>query len=416
MSAGTLVFVSTRFLFPVDSGGKIRTTQILRGLKGGRFRVHLLSPATPELVEQYGAELDSVCDRFSSWPQPQRGRLFHFSRLRHALHELPVPIRTDCSDAGVDLVARAAGAPADVIVFDFLHATVLMPQSLEVPSVMFTHNVEAEIFARHLSNARTLWSRALWRSQYAKMRRFEARALARYDVVVAVSERDARAFTKDYGVDSTFVIPTGVDLEFFGYSAPTRDDEIVFCGSMDWLPNQDAIRYFLDEIWERIARQVPSARFTIVGRAPPAALVSEVTRRGLPWRFTGFVDDVRPHMQGSAVSVIPMRIAGGTRLKVYEAMAMGSPLVSTSIGVEGLPVQHDQHYLKADDAASFADAVVALLRDRARRTQLAERARQYVDSNFSYRVAARAFEDACFRALSRRHGPSASRDAAAVAR
>lgn len=415
MSVRTLVFVSTRFLFPVDSGGKIRTTQILRGLKGGQFRVHLLSPATPELVAKHAAELDSVCDRFDWWPQPQRGRVFHFARLRHALHDLPIPIRTDCSDAGMALVARAAAAPADVIVFDFLHATVLMPQSLAVPSVMFTHNVEAEIFARHLANARTVWSRALWSSQYAKMRRFEAGALARYDVVVAVSERDARAFAKDCKVASTFVIPTGVDLEFFDYSDPTRDDEIVFCGSMDWLPNQDAIRFFLDEIWERIARQVPGARFTIVGRAPPAALVSDVARRGLPWRFTGFVDDVRPHLQGSAVSVIPMRIAGGTRLKVYEAMAMGSPVVSTSIGVEGLPVQHDQHYSKADDAAGFADAVVALLRDRGRRTQLARNARQYVDSNFSHRVAARAFEEACFRALSRRHAPAQMRDAAAIA-
>jgi polysaccharide biosynthesis protein PslH len=400
--AGTLVFVSTRFLFPVDSGGKIRTTQILRGMKGGRFRLRLLSPATPELVRKYAAELNEVCDEFQWWPQPARGKLHHFTRLRHVLHQLPIPVRTDCNEQGAELIAAALRDRPAVSVFDFLHATVLMPQALQVPSVMFTHNVEAEIFARHLSTAKAPWLRALWTNQYAKMKRFEAEALSRFDVVVAVSDRDARAFAKDYGAQHSFVIPTGVDLEFFGYREPSRDEEVVFCGSMDWLPNQDAVRFFLDEIWPRVAQEVPAARFTVVGRAPPQSLVAEAQRRGLAWRFTGFVDDVRPYVQGAAVSVIPMRIAGGTRLKVYEAMAMGSPVVSTAIGVEGLPLQADTHYLNADDAASFASAIVALLRDRERRARISRSARQYVDSNFSYKVAARAFEDACLLAMQRR--------------
>jgi glycosyltransferase involved in cell wall biosynthesis len=400
----TLLFVSTRFLFPVDSGGKIRTTQILRGMKGGRFRIRLLSPATPELVERHGEQLDSVCDELIWWHQAERGRVFHFARLRHALGELPIPIRTDWSREAVATIQRELDGAPTVTVFDFLHAAVLAPPRIACASVLFTHNVEAEIFARHARVAKNFAIRALWNSQHAKMQRFERRALSRFDVVVAVSDRDAQAFAKSYGHADAFVIPTGVDLDFFSYRPPERDRDVVFCGSMDWLANQEAMSYFMSEVWQRIVSEVPDARMTVVGRAPPRNLVAEAERRGLAWTFSGFVDDVRPHMHGAAVSVIPLRVGGGTRLKVFEAMAMGSPVVSTAIGVEGLDLLPGRHYLCADDASSFAGAVVSLLRDKSRRHAIATDARRYVEEHFSYRVAASVFEQACDLAISKQSG------------
>ncbi|HKU15949.1 MAG TPA: glycosyltransferase [Steroidobacteraceae bacterium] len=410
-----LLFVSTRFLFPVDSGGKIRTTQILRGMKGGRFRIRLVSPATAELVERYRAELDEVCDEFVWWPQAERGRVFHFARLRHVLGSLPIPVRTDRSRAAIATVGRELARSPAVAVFDFLHAAVLAPVQLDCPAVMFTHNVEAEIFARHQRVAKNFATRALWQNQHAKMERFERASLARFDVVVAVSDRDAQMFAKSYGHAGSFVIPTGVDLDFFSFRAPERDRDVVFCGSMDWLANQEAMSYFMDEVWQRIVAAVPDARMTVVGRAPPRNLTAEAARRGLAWTFSGFVDDVRPHMHGAAVSVIPLRVGGGTRLKVFEAMAMGSPVVSTSIGVEGLELEPGRHYLRADDAGSFADAVIALLRDRPRRTAIANEARRYVEERFSYRVAAAAFEQACELAIRRATGRQPDRIATGAA-
>lgn len=397
----TLLFVSTRFLFPVDSGGKIRTTQILRGMKGGRFRIRLVSPATAELLERYRAELNEVCDEFVWWHQGERGRVFHFARLRHVLGPLPIPVRTDRSAAAIATVERELRAAPAVAVFDFLHAAVLAPEQLDCPSVMFTHNVETEIFARHLRVAKGFALRTLWRNQHAKMDRFERRSLSRFDVVVAVSDRDAQAFAKSYGHAGSFVIPTGVDLDFFSFRTPERDNDIVFIGSMDWLANQEAMTYFMEEVWQHIVAEVPEARMTVVGRAPPKSLTAEAARRGIAWTFSGFVDDVRPYVHGAAVSVIPLRVGGGTRLKVFEAMAMGSPVVSTSIGVEGLELEAGRHYLCADDARSFAAAVVALLRDRERRTTIATEARNYVEERFSFRVAAAVFEQACELAIRR---------------
>jgi len=398
----TLFFVSTRFLFPVDSGGKIRTTQVLRGLKGGAFRVVLASPATRQDKSVFATEIDSVCDEFISWPQPARGPLFKLTRMRHLLGALPIPVRTDRHDQGIALVKRYLDEEPAVAVFDFAHAGVLMPENLSCASVMFTHNVEAEIFRRHKDVASNPVFRLIWANQYRKMHEFEKRTLQRFDVVVAVAERDSQQFSRDYGIGDSFVIPTGVDLDFFEYAKPERGHDIVFCGSMDWMANQEGVSYFMDNVWDRVIERVPDARMTVVGRAPPDKLVEAAARRKLNWTFTGFVDDVRPFIQGAAVNVIPLRVGGGTRLKVYEAMAMGSPVVATSIGVEGLPVEAGVHYLKADDAPSFADAVVALIENDQQRETLSREGRNFVEENFCYTVAARAFEDSCKLAIKRR--------------
>lgn len=400
-SPTTLLFVSPRFLFPVDSGGKIRTTQVLRGMKGGQFRIKLMSPATPELAARHRADLAQVCDEFEFWPAPPDGWRGTLNRAWHLLDPLPMPVRVDRSDAAAVAVARALETRPDVVVFDFLHAAVLAPPRLDTPSVVFTHNVEAQIFARHLDVARSGWMRAIWRNQLRKMRAYEAQTLARFDVVVAVSAEDSRMFERDYGVRNAHVIPTGVDLDFFRHTPPSRDTDVVFCGSMDWLANQGAMRYFMDEVWEAIVIRVPNATMTVVGRAPPAALVAEATRRGLRWRFTGFVDDVRPIVGGAAVSVVPLQVGGGTRLKVFESMAMGPVVVSTTIGVEGLPVESGLNCIVADDASVLAEAVVALIGDRERRLAMSRAARHFVEEKCGYVVAARSFESACLDALSR---------------
>ena len=397
----TLVFVSTRFLFPVDSGGKIRTTQVLRGLKGGKYRVVLASPVAEADRMMFSSEIGEVCDEYRWWPEPARGPLFDYTRMWHLPGALPIPVRTDRHPEGVSLVRQLVDREPDIAVFDFVHAAVLAPQSIGCASLLFTHNVEAEIFRRHRDVATNPIHRVIWRNQYQKMYDFEKSVMRRFDVVVAVAERDKQQFVRDYGIREPYVIPTGVDLDFFTYAPPVRDRDIVFIGSMDWMANQEGIAYFMDKVWEKIVSTVPNARMTVVGRSPPDKLVQEAKRRGLNWEFTGFVDDVRPHVHGAAVSVIPLNVGGGTRLKAYEAMSMGSPIVSTSIGMEGLPAKAGRHYLRADDADMFAASVVTLLQDRGRRMTMADDARKFVEQKFSYTVAAKAFEEACDLAVSR---------------
>ena len=275
----TLLFVSTRFLFPVDSGGKIRTTQILKGLKGGRFRIVLVSPATEKSVNQYRSDIDAICDEFEWWPEPRRTRAFSVTRMRFLASGLPIPVRTDRHRGARSLIGKQLSQKPDVAVFDFAHAGVLSPdRGLECPSVMFTHNVEAEIFHRHRDVASNPVFKVIWANQYRKMLKFERDTLRSFDVVVAVAERDAEFFRTKYGVANVAVIPTGGDLDFFSYDEPSRSKDVVFLGSMDWLANQEAVGFFMDKVWQGVVDRVPDARMTVVGRAPPEYLIKESRR------------------------------------------------------------------------------------------------------------------------------------------
>ena len=404
-----LAFVSPVFLFPADAGGKIRTGNILRGLLGGAFELTLVSPATTAQQRDWHAELDGVCDRFVAWqPEAPRARWRRVWSLWST--PLPVNVVADRTRAAIDAVAQLLCSERfDVVVFDFVHAAVLRPPGLDAATVCFTHNVESEIFARHAQQASRWLMRRVWQAQYHKMRRYEAAALAGFTRVIAVSQRDAEAFAAQLGVAGAVAIPTGVDLDHFGWREPAALNAgvptVVFTGSMDWEANLDGVAFFLDQVWPAVRAQAPRAEFVVVGRRPPPWLV-ERARQQPGLRVTGFVDDVRPHVQAAHVFVIPLRVGGGTRIKAYEAMAMGCPVVSTSIGIEGLDIEADTHYLRRDDPAGLAEAVVALLVDAPRRAALSRRARDCVESRWGHRVAAAAFERICLDAMA--DGPASA--------
>jgi polysaccharide biosynthesis protein PslH len=402
-----LLFVSPQFLFPADAGGKIRTTGILRRLKGGFFDITLASPAAPGESQRFAPDIAQICDRFVAWPggRAKEGPLAPLMRFAALFGPLPVSVASDRSEDGKAVVATLLGEGFDVVVADFVHSAVLF----DAPprrSVLFTHNIEAEIFARHVRHAGNIVRRAVWRGQRRKMAAFEARWLPVFDKVIAVSERDLAFFVENYGVRGGEAIPTGVDFDYFAFDPglvppKVRDSggELVFTGSMDWPANIDAMRYCMDSIWPIIAKARSLARLTVVGRNPPPDLVAEAKRRGFNWRFTGLVEDIRPFVRAANVYIVPLRVGGGTRIKIYEAMAMRRPVVSTSIGVEGLPLEAGRHYRRADQPADFAAAVLDLLDRPEKGSDLAEEAYIFILKRFSNRRVAAQFEEICRRVM-----------------
>jgi glycosyltransferase involved in cell wall biosynthesis len=386
----------------MDQGGKIRTGNILRGMKGGAFEVTLVSPAPPDHM-RYAAEVASVSDRFESWPEAPRSRV---RRVMALASRLPVAAATDRSVTGSAVVRQALAERPDVVVVDFPHADVLMPAAVAPVSVMFTHNVEAEIFERHAGRERGIW-RLVWADQSRKMVRLEQDSLRRYDAVVAVSARDRDALASRYGLPVVEAVDTGVDLDFFATSAAEPDPGadggvLVFVATMSWAANVEGIHFLLDDVWPALVAARPKLRAVIIGRNPPASLAEKIRMRGLAVTLTGFVDDIRPFVAGANVYVIPLFVGSGTRIKAFEAMAMGRSVVSTTLGVEGLDVTDGAEYLRADDAAEFAGSILRLLNDAELRTRMAGAARALMEARFSWSRVAQQFEAICLRAMSRR--------------
>ena len=303
------------------------------------------------------------------------------------------------SDLGRRLAALLQ-EPFDLIVCDFLFPVVNLPRTLPCTAVIFTHNVESEIWRRHAETQTSSLGRLLYGVQYRRMRRYEARALARFDGVLAVSDADRQTFARIYPDairEPAYVVPTGVDTGFFSPTdpaSPATSREIVFTGSMDWLPNEDSMIYFCRQVLPLIRAQEPDVRLSIVGRAPTPAVAKLAGTYGDAVRVTGRVDDVRPYIADAGVYVVPLRIGGGTRLKIFEAMAMGKAVVSTGVGAEGLPVEDGRHLILADDPNTFARAVVRLLRDVHRRRALEGAARALVIEKYDWSSVAGDLENA----------------------
>ncbi len=397
MTRPRLLFISPRFLFPLDQGGKIRTTGILRAMRGGAFEIVLASPAPPGW-QAHRQAIDSVCDRFVSWPEPRPGRL---GRVLAVAGSQPVSVASDRSAAGSAVVAAELALNPDLLVVDFPHADVLLPRVIGVRSLLFTHNVEAEILERHAAVATGPWKR-VWQREAAKMRDFESRVVRRHDTVVAVSARDGRALSQRFGAADVAVIDTGVDLDFYAFHPPApQASSVVFSGAMDSRSNIDGIGFLMDEVWPHVIAARPDARMRVVGRNPPAALVAKARQLGLAWEFTGFVDDIRPHVLAGDVAVIPLRVGSGTRLKAFEAMALGRPVVSTTLGMEGLDVQPGRHFLAAESGPDFAAAIVRLLAEPGLRRDLAAAARRELEARFSWTQVGRQFEAICVRTQAR---------------
>ena len=392
-----ILWVTVDGLWPLDSGARLRSFHIIAELA----RRHRLTLLTARGAGDDPAELAArlrECEEVKSVPYaiPKQGSArFVLALLRSWLSPLPVDIRKCRVPALVKEVSRriAAGS-VDVCVVDFLRSTLNAPLDGPAPVILFAHNVEHMIWKRMSRVEPRMWRRALLELEYRKMRRYEAQACARAKLTVAVSDVDRARLAAEAPTAVVRAIPTGVDASYFRPNGTReRATELVFTGSLDWYPNEDAVLHFVDAILPRIRREVPDASLTVAGRNPTSRLRARAAAAGV--RVTGTVDDVRPFVHEAAVFVVPLRVGGGTRLKIFEALAMRKAVVSTTVGAEGLPLTPGEHFLQADDPGDFANHVIGLLRAPERRRALGATGRRLVEERYSWAQVAREFEARC---------------------
>jgi glycosyltransferase involved in cell wall biosynthesis len=408
-----ILWLKTELLHPVDKGGKIRTYQMLKELRRDHHITYLtLDDGTAASDAKVRAT--EYCHEVACVPHHTQKKFsagFYVELGTNLVSHLPYYVKKyESSQMRHEIVSRLKDGKFDIVVCDFLNPAVNLPDELQTPSLIFQHNVESMIWRRHYEVQSNPVKKAYLYGQWKKSVSFERTTCRRFDFVAAVSREDATTFEREFGVSSVDDVPTGVDTEFFKPSSRVAAEpfNLVFTGSMDWLPNDDAIQFFSNEVLPLIRKEVPEVTVTVVGRNPLPALV-DLGKRDPAFRVAGRVDDVRPYMEQAAVYIVPIRVGGGTRLKIFEAMAMEKPIVSTTIGAEGLPLTAGQELLIADTAEAFANAVIRLIRNPKEARMLGANAAELVRREFGWRGVADKFGQLCEEAVTRfqaRHASS----------
>ncbi len=374
-----VLFVCPFVPWPLNSGGRIRTFNLLEAL-GKRAAIDLLLVREPGPIEEARAALEPLVERVDfferaapsavmRWSRPKLERWFHSPDLRASL---------------AAAIRGAAGhAPYDVVHLDELLLARTLPVGSKVPVVQHHHKIDTvlyDLLSTHQGPARHF---DLW-----KLRQLERDAARRVRHHLVCSEEDAAILRRRYPDLDLGVVPSGFDPKHFAPrpdAMPRERDLLVFVGSMSYGPNVDAVVHFATEVLPRIRVRRPAVRLEIVG-LDPSPEVSRLAGEGV--RVVGAVPDVRPYFERASAVVVPLRIGGGTRLKIVEALALGSPLVSTPVGAEGLGLEHGRDLLLAQQPAAFAQATLQLLERPEWARDLGNRGRQAVEGRFRWDVLA----------------------------
>jgi sugar transferase (PEP-CTERM/EpsH1 system associated) len=386
-----IAFVTARPPYPPDSGGRIRTFQLLREVCGVH-EVTLITASEKRADELALAALETVIPRLNVRavriaPETPLGRLGR--AVRNPVDSLPYTwarYRHPRFIAHVQDALREGRY--DVIHCDHVQVAHAFAGLATAPRVLNAHNVESQLIRRIAAEARPWWRRMAIGWQASKVLEAERRAYRLFDRCLAVSTVDAAEIERLVPGTAVSIVPNGVDLSRFtpcvGQGTPHL---MAFTGAMDWLPNVDGVRFFVREILPRIRQHDAEAQLSVVGSNPSDSLMRELA--GATVRFTGTVEDVRPYLAQARLVVVPLRAGGGTRLKILEAWALGKPVVSTTIGAEGLPAEDGKNIALADSPEAFAQRAVQLLNDAGAAEQLGAAGRRVVEELFGWDRVAR---------------------------
>ncbi len=387
-----ILFLSTWFPYPPDNGSKIRVYHLLRALST-RHQVTLVSfafttarPDQADVLQQWNVDVQTV--EYNPFERSSLSGALRFFSLS--------PVVTRPLPEMADAVQRAAGAMLfdAVIASNEVTATYIRQLPCAIVRILEEHNLLSrwmwERYQRQTAPVQRLRSWISWR----KACHFEARLYRQFDLCTMVSEQDRAACLQmlpGYR-GHVEVIPNGVDCQHHQFAlSATKTHSLVYNGALTYQANYNAVKYFLSEIYPLVRKSVPDVTLTVTGST------SGVDRSGLQLdesvHLSGYVNDVRPFVGGSTVCVVPLQEGGGTRLKILEAMALGTPVISTAKGAEGLDAVHNEHLLIADDPAEFAEGTRRLLEDASLRRRLAANARELVERHYDWNEIGQRFVD-----------------------
>jgi polysaccharide biosynthesis protein PslH len=361
-----ILFLSTRSPYPLISGHSLRTYHILKGAAEHHnvILVTFIQHPEHELRAENLAQLRSFCKAVYTFQIPSDVSKINLiaSIIRNLFSLQPfVAHKYDASLMRSKIREIIATEGINLVHVDMLPLAVYINEFPDLPRILVNHNVESVRLFRWFETEQNLFKKLFLGFQWLKLRRFERLALNSFDCCVTVSENDKNILGA-MGVNKPMVVvPNGTDTEFFKpMGRPTIPNSVLWFGHMDVHTNLDAVLYFWREIYPLLRKQMPDVIVSFVGTAPPLE-IADVSRHDPNVRVTGFVDDIRPFVDEAAVVVVPIRIGGGTRLKILDALAMGKAIVSTSVGCEGLELTKNQEIVVADSPDEMCANICNLL-------------------------------------------------------
>lgn len=390
--------------FPLTSGKRIRTFNLLSRL-AQRHRITILCHRNPDREEALDAE--EACRDHSietvvvDRAVPSKSGAGFYARLAgNLLSPLPYSVATHTSPAlALAIQQHAATNPVDVWHCEWTPYAEVLRTALgseldETPWTVMAHNVESLIWRRYCDAETNAVRRWYVRKQWKKFERFEQWAYSAATQAIAVSPDDAKLMREEFGSTRTAVVENGVDV---GYFQPQHDVErdpsrLLFLGSLDWRPNLDAVSILLDDIFPKVREQVPNATLSLVGRRPPQWLKDRAATM-LGVRVFADVPDVRPFLATCGMLVVPLRIGGGSRLKILEALAMETPVISTRVGAEGLTLTPDRDLIVTQTPGEMTACILDAISNPAEIQDTAERGRRRVLARYSWTPLAEKLEN-----------------------
>lgn len=385
-----ILIIDEEIPIPLDTGKKIRTYNLLIRLSKW-FEILYVSYVDYDRDFEKIKKLKKLNIKVFPVKKPlkrrKKGILFLFNLFLNFFSKYPYVVANHYSykmKKQINKILRAYKV-------DLIHVEI-SPYSIflkdinigKYKTVFVAHNVESDIWWRFYKNEKNLFKKLYLKLQYIKMVNFENKFLNYFDGIV-VSDKDANFFKQNSNFRNIFIIENGVDIKFYKNTQNIfpQNHKLIFTGSMDWRPNQDAIMFFIKEIYPLIKEEIKDVKLMIIGRYPPLKL-KEIERLDHSIFVSGWVEDTRSYILKAQVFVVPLRIGGGTRLKILEALSMKKPVISTSVGAEGLKVLNGKHLLIADKNEDFAEKTIHLLKNINLCKKLGYEGRRLVEKYYSW--------------------------------
>lgn len=396
-----ILFLSQIVPYPPHGGVLQRGYNILREV--AKYNdVHLLAFVHPDilgtedLVDEARWHLQQFCksvDFFHLWPKKSPVHKFvafaagfaypkPFSALAHRSSAFKKKIEQIVTEEKIDIIH-----------FDTIGLAPYLSSGLGIPTVLTHHNIESELMARRASREENPLARIYTALQSSRLKAYEKNESPKFGLNIMMSEPDGQLLKSISPQVKTTIVPNGVDTDYFTVRDEIQENAIIYTGGMNMFANKDAVMHLVNDIWPRIRAQVPDAIFNVIGQDPPEELLSIAQLDG-SIRVHGYVDDIRPYVAKSAVYVVPLKVGGGTRLKVLDSLAQGKAIVSTSIGCEGIDVTDGLNIHIEDTDEGFADRVIELINDPQRRKALGAEARKLAEQKYAWPSIGVALQDA----------------------